>query len=364
MAEGTVLQVLGPSAGGIRRHVACLAEGLRGRGWEVRTVGPAGVLDGVGRLDGVVDVPSGLAPRSVWRARRQLAEEIRDADVIHAHGLKAGWLATTLRQGVPVVVTVHNLVLDEVAGRTAVFLRLLEGRLVRRAARTIAVSDQIATRFAGLPGADRVVVIPPLSPPPEPGRSADEVRKSLGVLDGERLVVSVGRFHPQKDLPTLVRAFELLRGRRDDVRLALVGSGPAVAEIEQLVGSLGLAGAVALPGYSENGADELAAADVVAMSSLWEGTPVVLAEALRLERPVVATAVGGVPALVEDGVTGRLVPPSDPEALAGAIADLLADPDGAAALARAGRDRVEQTLGADALLPEIEAAYRAVLRTR
>ena len=356
-----MLQVLGPSAGGIRRHVACLADGLRGRGWSVRTAGPAGVLDGIGHLDAVVDVASSLRPAAVVRARRQLAEQARGVDVVHAHGLKAGWLATMVRDRPPVVVSVHNLVLDEAAGRSAPALRFLEGRLVRRADRTIAVSEQIAARFAGLPGADRVVTIPPLSPPPEPSRTRADVRAGLGLAEGERLVVSVGRFHPQKDLPTLVRAFGLLRQGRADVRLALVGSGPAEAEVRELVTRLGLDDAVVLPGYSANGADELAAADVVALSSRWEGTPVVVAEALRLQQPVVATAVGGVPTLVEDGVTGRLVLPGDPEAFATALAEVLADPDGAAALGRAGRARVEETLGTDALLARIEDVYRAVL---
>ena len=358
MADGRVLQLLGPSAGGIRRHVACLSDGLADRGWAVRTAGPAGVLEGLTEQDAVVDVSPALRPGPVTRARRQVAAVTADVDVVHAHGLKAGWLATTARGRVPVVVTVHNLVLHEAAGRTATVLRALEARLPRRAAATIAVSDQIADRFRSLPGGDRVVVVPPFAPAPRPDRDRDTVRRALGVGDDERLVVCAGRFHPQKDLPTLVRAFALLPG---DVRLALVGGGPTEAEVRALISSLGLEKRVALPGYVPNAADELAAADVVALSSVWEGTPVALAEALRLDRPVAATAVGGVPDLVEDGVTGRLVPPRDPEALAAAIADLLADPDRAAAMARAGHERVEERLGAERWLPVVEDVYRRAI---
>ena len=359
-----MLQLLGPSTGGIRRHVACVADGLRAMEWDVTVAGPAGVMDGIGALDAVVDVAPAMRPVTVVRARSKMAAAAAGADVVHAHGLKAGWLATTVRRRPPVVVTVHNLVLDEAAGRTASVLRAMEARLPRRAAATIAVSQPIADRFAGLPGSDRVVVIPPFSSPPRPTRTAEEVRRALGVAAGERLVVCAGRFHPQKDLPTLVRAFALVRRDTAAVRLALVGEGPTEAEVRSLVSSLGLDASVVMPGYSANAADELAAADVVALSSTWEGTPVVLAEALRLERPVVATAVGGVPALVEDGVTGRLVPPGDPEALAAALAAVLAAPQEAAAMARAGRQRVEHTLGADAWLPAVVDVYRRALEAR
>src|SRR5687767_3120966 len=91
MAE-RVLQLLGPSTGGIRRHVGFLAERLPAVGWDVTVAGPAGVMDGVGPQQHVVGVPWG---------RRQLASAARDVDVVHAHGLKAGYLAATLLGGPP-----------------------------------------------------------------------------------------------------------------------------------------------------------------------------------------------------------------------------------------------------------------------
>jgi len=126
---GRVLQLLGPSTGGIRRHVVTLTAELRRRGWEVAVAGPAGVLDGVGELDAVVDVPAGSSAVQALRARRQLAPLLRGADLVHAHGLKAGWVAGSLRSRPPLVVTVHNLVLDEAAGPSAPVLRVMEGML-------------------------------------------------------------------------------------------------------------------------------------------------------------------------------------------------------------------------------------------
>ena len=359
-----VLQLLGPSTGGIRRHVVELARRLPAHGWRSTVSGPAGVLGALGELDHVVPVPGAPTPALV-AARRALraAAEASGADVVHAHGLKAGWLASLAGLPQPLVVTVHNLVLDEAAGRAAGVLRALEARLPRRADAVIAVSPGIAERFAGLRGADHIRTIRPVGPPPAPTRAPAKVRADLGVPDDAPLVVAVARLHPQKDLPTLVRAAGPLRERVPGVRVAIVGEGPDRAALAALADELGVTGTVVLAGPSPDAADELAAADAVAMCSLWESGPLVVAEALQLGRPVVATPVGFVPELIEDGVSGRVVPVGDAGALAGALADMLADPAGASRLAAAGRLVAEEALGADRLAGEVARVYDEVTRT-
>ncbi|HEX2564676.1 MAG TPA: glycosyltransferase family 4 protein, partial [Acidimicrobiales bacterium] len=114
----------------------------------------------------------------------------------------------------------------------------------------------------------------------------------------------------------------------------------------------------------DNAPDELAVADVVAIPSVWESGPLVLAEALELGRPVVATPVGLVPEVVREGESGRIVPVGDARALAAAISGLLADPTGAAVMAEAGRQAVERVWGADALVQATEALYRDLLARR
>ncbi|MFP3900577.1 MAG: glycosyltransferase [Acidimicrobiia bacterium] len=360
MAE-RVLQLLGPSAGGIRRHVATLAGALRERGWDPVVAGPAGVMSGLGPQDAVVPVPAGIAPAGVVRSRRALLPLAAAATLVHAHGLKAGLIASTVRRPGPLVVTVHNLVIDESAGRAAGPLRLLEARLPRRADRVIAVSQEVADRFAGLPGADRVSVIAPAADPPAVHRPRAEVRAGLGVSPDAPLVVCVARLHPQKDVPTFLRAVDALRARIPGLRAALVGDGPERGAVEGLVDALGLGDVVVLAGRSPNAADEMAAADVVALSSRWEGNPITLAEAMQLGVPVAATAVGAVPDLVEDGATGRLVAPGDPAALAAACEALLRDRAGAATMAGAGRGRAATLLGRDALVAAVEDVYLEVL---
>ena len=368
-----MLQLLGPSTGGIRRHVAHLAETLRHRGWQVHIAGPAGVLDGLSSLDYLVDVPAAVDPVTAWRARRHLARVVEGAAVVHAHGLKAGWLAASLRRRPPVVVTVHNLVLAEVAGPAALPLRRLEALLPRVADATVATSTEVARRFAGAPGADRIAVVPPTWPAPHARRSTGEVRAELGVEPGHVLLVTAARLHPQKGLDVLLDAVALLRRRHPGVRCAVVGDGPLAGWLRRRVDELGLAGEVVLAGARDDVADLLAAADVVVIPSRWESGPLVLFEALALGRPVVCTRVGAASSLLAggdgngdgdgngEGCGGRLVAVDDPTALAEAVAEVLADPAGAAAMAVTGRRRVAAAYGDEALVAPLEARYRELM---
>lgn len=342
-----VLQLLGRSTGGIRRHVAWLAECLPDLGWEVTVAGPAGVMAGVGPQHNVVSVPLG------WP---QLARVLHGVDVLHAHGLKAGWLASQMRGDTPVVVSVHNVVLDEVRGRAAPVLRAFERALPRRVDRVIAVSEDIAQRLR----APNAVVVPPAGPPPVPRRSAEEVRRDLGAGLDDFLVVAVARLHPQKDLPILLEAVARLVGRVP-VRLAVVGEGPEDARLRRRAADLGIEHAVVFTGPRPNAADELAAADVVAISSRWESGPLVLVEAMLLGRPVVTTPVGLASDLVVDKETGVLVPVGDPDGMAAALRWVSADVPRAEAMGVAGRERATERYGSEALVSRVADVYRAML---
>ena len=284
-------------------------------------------------------------------------------DVVHAHGLTAGWLASLVPRRPPLVVTVHNLVLDEAEGRLAPVLRRIEGRLPARADAVIAISDQVARRFTGLRGADRITVVAPVGPAPQT-RRAGEVRVEVGAHEGAPLVVLVGRLHPQKDVGTLLEATVEVRDRHPDVVVAVAGDGPERESLARQASGLGLDATVRFLGARDDAPDLMAAADVVVTCSVWESYGFVVAEALDLGRPLVATAVGPVPALVIDGVTGRLVPPSDPAALASAIVDLLDDPALAARLGSAGKAHLATKLDAGTLIDRVAAVYLDVLEDR
>lgn len=357
MAEPALLLVLGPSAGGIRRHVATLRDGLRERGWRVAVAGPAGVLEGLGDVDHVVDF--GFSPVGVLKAAKAIRELSAGTDIVHAHGMKAG-LCAVLAGARPRVMTIHNVVLDAAAGRSAGVLRAVERRLPGQMDRTIAVSADIANRFAGVAGADRITVVAPAGPMPVARRDPSDVRRDLGVGDAP-LVATVARLHPQKDVPTLLAAARTVLDQRPEVRFVILGGGPAEEEIRAEHARLGLGEAVQILGQRPSVADEVTAADVFALSSVWEGSPLAVAEALLLGRPVVATAVGAVPEVVQDGVTGRLVAPRSPDALAAAIVELLDDPVAARRLADAGQALATRRFSTEALVAGVEREYREIL---
>jgi glycosyltransferase involved in cell wall biosynthesis len=331
--------------------------------------GPEGVLDGIRPIDVVVPIPTSLQPDGLLRAARRLRKalaRVSGVEIVHAHGLKAGWLAVVSRRGrrrPPVVVTVHNLILDETSGRAARIMRVLERAVFRRADALVAVSPEVGG-YVQQHTSRPVRVIRPVGPAPVAVRPAAEVRERLGARPGQPLVVCVARLHPQKGLPTLIEAAELLVAAGVGLRVAVVGEGPLAADLTALIHQKGLDATVALVGPSDNAPDELAVADVVAIPSVWESGPLVLAEALELGRPVVATPVGLVPEVVREGESGRIVPVGDARALAAAISGLLADPTGAAVMAEAGRQAVERVWGADALVQATEALYRDLLARR
>jgi glycosyltransferase involved in cell wall biosynthesis len=357
-----VLELLGPSTGGIRRHVAALTSALVETGWQVETAGPAGVLDGLVQQDHVVPVPSGMRPLRLARAVASARALMRTMPLVHAHGQKPGWVAAVARTGLSprprLVVTVHNLVLEDVAGGASRLLVWVERRLGGRADAIIATSPEVAGRMAAT--ASLLRIVRPVGPPATPRRSAADVRQRLGAGD-RPLVVCVARLHPQKGLDVLVEAAAELAGRQPPPLVAIVGEGPLERDLREQIARRDLADVVRLTGPSDHAADELAAAEVVVVPSRWESGPLVVAEALQLGRPVVATPVGFVAEVIEEGRSGRIVPIGDPTELAAAVAELLDDPARAAAMGAAGRQRADALLGPAHLVAGVVDVYRAVL---
>jgi len=145
-------------------------------------------------------------------------------------------------------------------------------------------------------------------------------------------IIHIGRFSPQKNHKLLLEAFSLALCCSSDLRLWLVGDGELRPDVEELANKLGIEDKVAFLGVRSDIPELLAQADIFVLSSNWEGMPLSVLEAMASGKPVIATAVGGVPELVENGTTGILVPPADPDALANAIVSLAKDPEKRASL--------------------------------
>lgn len=333
----TVGLVLGTSTGGVGRHVADLVEGLADRGVDVRVSGPAATdaLFGFSRRGArfsAVEIPAGPHPLVDLRALLALRTALARVDVVHAHGLRAGLLASlAVRPDTPLVVTWHNAVLP--GGRARRLWTLLERRVARAADVTLAASDDLARQVRLLGGRDvrPHAVAAPLSPPA--GLDREQARALLGVTD-RPLVLCIARLHPQKGLDVLLQAAARWEQRADPPVVAVAGDGPLSAQLDAAAASRP---GVVMLGRRTDVPDLLGAADVVVLPSRWEARSLVAQEALWAGVPLVATAVGGLPGLLGDAAV--LVPPDDPEALAAAVSGLLDDPAAAARLVARGRER-------------------------
>jgi glycosyltransferase involved in cell wall biosynthesis len=195
---------------------------------------------------------------------------------------------------------------------------------------------------------------------PETSASPREARAKLGLpLDGQ-VIGTVSRLYLVKGIDFLIRAL----AQMDDAALAIVGDGPERAALETLADTLGVAGRIHWTGHRRDVPTLLPAFDLYVQPSLHEGMSNTILEAMAAGLPVVATAVGGTPEVVDDGVTGLLVPPRDPDALAGVIVRLLRDLDLRRKMGRAGQERVRRHFSLEQMVRQTQALYERLLKTR
>jgi glycosyltransferase involved in cell wall biosynthesis len=358
---GSLALVLGSSTGGVGRHVASLVRGLVPNGVTVTVCGPSATdqqfgFTAAGARFVPVEIPANprlTDLRAVAELRRALAGRI---DVVHAHGLRAGLVATLARPTQPLVVTLHNAILAEgMRGRVS---RLVE-RIVARGARvTLGASADLVARAREL-GAPDARLVPVAAPPlPAPRRSRSAVRAELGVAPDQPLILSVGRLHPQKRYDVLIDAAASLRDLRPCPVVVIAGAGPIYP---RLAGRISATRApVMLLGHRTDIADLLAAADLAVVTSDWEARQLFAQEAMHAGVPLVATAVGGLPELVGDAAV--LVPPGDSVAVAGALRALLNDAERRAEYAQRGRERAESWPTEADTVASVRAIYGELAR--
>ncbi|RBY78794.1 glycosyltransferase family 1 protein [Geodermatophilus sp. TF02-6] len=369
LAGRRVVEVLATSTGGVGTHVRAVLPALRAAGAAVRVCGPAATEElfgftGAGARFAAVEISAGVQPLADARAVAALRRATADADLVHAHGLRAGLVAAAARRlgrdrTRPLVLTLHNA-LPEGGGARRGVLRLAERATVRGADVVLAASADLAAN-AWRQGARDVRVAPVSAPPlPAPSRPPAAVRAELGLADGRPLVVAVGRLHPQKGYDVLLDA----AGRwAADPRLpqpplvAVAGDGPLHDALARRIAAERLP--VVLLGRRADVADLLGAADLAVLPSVWEARSLTAQEALRSGTPLVATRTGGLPELLGGGA--ELVPVGDAAALADAVAELLADPARARRLAAAGTRRAATWPDEAATARQLVALYRELL---
>ncbi len=176
-----------------------------------------------------------------------------------------------------------------------------------------------------------------------------------------RVIVTVANFYPIKGHEVLLRAMPAVVARCPRARLVLAGHGDTRREMEQLAIRLGLGARVSFRGEVGNALELMRNANLVVLPSLSEGLPITLLEAMAIGRPVVATRAGGIPEVVDHGITGTLVPPGDPDALGRAIIEAFLDPARAARMARSASAVVRERFSADRMVRETAALYEALV---
>jgi glycosyltransferase involved in cell wall biosynthesis len=301
----------------------------------------------------------GLAAVGAYGRARRLLREARPA-IVHTHLFKADTLGAALvgtrRPGRPVLVsTKHN---EDVYLRDRSW-RALGRRVAGRADALVAITPGVARFVRETLGesAPRLETVPYGLPDPRRGGDGAAFRDEHGIGPEERVVLCVARLAEQKDHGTLLAALEKMGGA---TRLVLLGRGPLEDALRRRAGSL----PVVFAGFVDDPANAYAAADVVALSSVHEGLGLVLLEAAQHGVPAVATRVGGIPDVVEDGVTGVLVPPRDPAALAHALETVLADDARRRALGAAARERVSERHDVATCARAHERLYAELLQAR
>ncbi len=349
--------------GGAERHVVTLLPAL-----DRQRFSPSVIC--IGRPGALFETlpAAGIPARALHRRKRQLLGALLDLmremrrtrpDVVITRGYNAemlGRIAALLTRVPTTIVWVHDC--GGLTPRTRV--RRLADRILNplttacygvAEAQRPYLTDELGHPASKVRIVRNGVDVSRPTPPADPVTAAD-----LGIGPGAPVIGIVAALRPEKDHATLLHAARRVLDELPGARFLIVGDGPQRPELTRLAGELGIADQVIFTGTRDDVGELLAQLDVVALTSYSECFPMAVLEAMAAGRPTVCTAVGGVPELVVEGVTGHLVPPRDPAALARHLVALLRDRDGAREMGRAARARVEADFGFQRCVRDAETA--------
>jgi glycosyltransferase involved in cell wall biosynthesis len=355
-----------PRPSGQTRHVLSLAGGLRRRGHHTVVVLPDVLKTSVRAFEevGVRTVPLPL-DKLVWRSQPLLrvARLIRDEhfDVVHVHSQEAGLAGRVIASLAGAKRVLYTPQTVDIRRRGYQWLYVvLERALAGVTDVIISVNESDHKRLLrwGIPAHKITTVVngvdlEEFSTPVD--RRA--IRESLGLDPTRPLVLQVGQLRIQKDPLTFAEGAARVLQTCSEAQFVLVGEGPLRERMVAHVRKLRLEEYVRLVGWVESASRLMPASDLITLTSLWEGMPYALLEAMGWSRPIVATAVNGCPEVVEHGKTGLLVPAGDAVAWARAVVSLLTDPARANRMGIRGRKRLEERFTLQDMVSQVEALY-------
>ncbi|HXG40342.1 MAG TPA: glycosyltransferase [Candidatus Limnocylindrales bacterium] len=364
--------------GGSIRVVEVLATGTNG-GAQEHVVSLVGRIDRARYEVSVVSLSPGSTIRKLQRAGVPVVvlDELDDAvavgalaahladvrpDVVHNHMFRAEVVGTKAALALAraghrrpyIVSTVHSSRVRPAEDRE--LLRRLTPEMDRLIAVSRAIERKIAVERGGLAPVSLVYNGVDLSRY-DHQEACCTLREEYGMPPDAKIVGVVARLEPEKGHPTLLEAWPLVLAAVPEAYLLVVGEGSRREALERRAADLAILDRVVFTGRRDDVPAVTAALDVAVLPSYREAQGLSILEAMALARPVVASAVGGIPEMIEDGVTGLLVPPHDPPALARAIVRLLTDHPYADVLARAGHDLVHERFCVELMVRAIETIY-------
>jgi glycosyltransferase involved in cell wall biosynthesis len=286
--------------------------------------------------------------------------------MLHTHDFRSDLygLIAAHRLGIPAVATCHGWIANDFKRRVYIGI---DKQLLRRFDRVIVVSQRMRAQLRAVGVAESRIAVVPNALVVEnyrPQRGDAAVRSEWGVPASAKLVANIGRLSPEKGQALFLRAAAELARERPDARFALVGIGPDEASLRRLASELGIADRVIFAGYRSDMQAVYNSVDLVVQSSITEGMPNVVLEALLMRVLVVATDVGGTGEIVEDGRSGRLVRSGDLEGLVRAMREVLDDPARAQAWADQGEKHVRAEFDHAERLRRITNVYDEVTNLR
>lgn len=301
-------------------------------------------------------------------ARRRLSALLRDerVELLNTHLIHAAILGRRAAAGARVEALVSTVHLVERPWRKWRFWA--DRATMRRVDATVCVSESARTeylrRVRAPPDKVRVILNGVDADRFAVASRRDDARRELAFTEDERVIVSLGRLRRQKGHDLALRAMTTIAAAEPRARMLIVGDGPERRRLENLHARLRLWGCVSLLGQREDVPDILAAADCLVAPSRYEGFGLAVAEAMAAGLPIVASGVDSIPELVEDGVSGLLVPPNDPQALAAAVIEILGDRERAGSLGQNARERVRERFTLAGMLRAYESLYDELLRSK
>lgn len=380
MKSGRILHVIRPAEGGMKGHLLALAAGLQKSGYDIEVACPGDSsltreIEDLGIAVHCIDLVGPLNPKWDFRCVGQLRRIMQQGeyDIIHFHGAKAGLvgrLAAVFARCPRTVLTAHNFIIyDEVPLIKKILFIYGEKLLSRFTTRIITVSEalkeDLVNKYRLTPGQ-----IIPIYNGIETARFLEQrdktgIRAELGVGQAKTVIGTVARMAPQKGLSYLLEAVALIKKRdfrtAGEIACVIAGDGPLRAELTQQAQELGIEDIVRFPGFVHDVPGLLACLDIFVIPSIAEGLSITTIEAMAAGLPVAASRVGGLPELVAEGVTGCLVEPRNPSALAQTILQMIDGPEETRRMGEQGRTVACRRFSTDAMIRNTCKVYDQVL---